>query len=70
MVNNLEGLEQMEVAELVDHVDFIRFCDCGLMAVAFRKVFISFGGLLLYLDGPFKKLTGLRVDYVYLLVKK
>lgn len=35
-----------------------------------RKVFVSFGGLLLYLDGPFKKLTGLRVDYVYLLIKK
>ena len=34
------------------------------------RVFISFGGLLLYLDGPYKKLTGLRIDYVYLLMKK
>lgn len=35
-----------------------------------RKVYISFGGLLMFLDGPFKKLTGLRIDYVYLCVKK
>ncbi|CAF9917180.1 MAG: DNA-directed RNA polymerases I, II, and III subunit RPABC3 [Heterodermia speciosa] len=34
------------------------------------KVFISFGGLLLYMQGPYKKLTPLRIDYVYLLVKK
>ena len=34
------------------------------------KVFISFGGLLLYMQGPFKKLTPLRIDYVYLLMKK
>ncbi|KAI9842117.1 MAG: DNA-directed RNA polymerases I, II, and III subunit RPABC3 [Sclerophora amabilis] len=34
------------------------------------KVYISFGGLLLYLVGPYKKLTPLRIDYVYLLMKK
>ncbi|KAF2473843.1 RNA polymerase [Lindgomyces ingoldianus] len=34
------------------------------------KVYTSFGGLLLYLEGPFKKLTSLRIDYVYLLAKK
>lgn len=34
------------------------------------KVYVSFGGLLLFIEGPFKKLTGLRVDYVYLLIKK
>ncbi|MCJ1415994.1 DNA-directed RNA polymerases I, II, and III subunit RPABC3 [Xylographa parallela] len=34
------------------------------------KVFISFGGLLLYLEGPYKRLTPLRIDYVYLLLKK
>ncbi|KAI9045289.1 DNA-directed RNA polymerases I, II, and III subunit RPABC3 [Aspergillus melleus] len=33
-------------------------------------VFISFGGLLLYLEGPYKKLAPLRIDYVYLLMKK
>lgn len=36
----------------------------------YRKVFASFGGLLLYIEGPYKKLTPLRVDYIYLLVKK
>ena len=35
-----------------------------------RKVFISFGGLLLYMEGPYKKLTPLRIDHVYLLLKK
>ncbi|EFX03820.1 DNA-directed RNA polymerases and 3 polypeptide [Grosmannia clavigera kw1407] len=34
------------------------------------KAYISFGGLLMSLAGPFKKLTPLRVDYTYLLVKK
>ncbi|KKA28318.1 hypothetical protein TD95_003025 [Thielaviopsis punctulata] len=34
------------------------------------KVYASFGGLLLSLDGPYKKLTSLRVDYIYFLLKK
>ncbi|CAL3962630.1 hypothetical protein PZA11_000265 [Diplocarpon coronariae] len=34
------------------------------------KAYISFGGLLMALEGPYKKLTPLRVDYVYLLAKK
>lgn len=35
-----------------------------------RAVFVSFGGLLLYLEGPYKKLAPLRIDYIYLLLKK
>ncbi|KAI9789842.1 MAG: DNA-directed RNA polymerases I, II, and III subunit RPABC3 [Peltula sp. TS41687] len=34
------------------------------------RVYISFGGLLLYMNGPYKKLTTLRMDYVYLLLKR
>ncbi|KAI1382361.1 DNA-directed RNA polymerases I [Hypoxylon crocopeplum] len=34
------------------------------------RAYISFGGLLMMLEGPYKKLTPLRVDYTYLLVKK
>ena len=34
------------------------------------KVFVSFGGLLLYMIGPYKKLTSLRHDHVYMLIKK
>ncbi|CAM1511084.1 Fc.00g085970.m01.CDS01 [Cosmosporella sp. VM-42] len=34
------------------------------------NAYISFGGLLMSLQGPVKKLTPLRVDNVYLLVKK
>ena len=41
-----------------------------LTVVGSRKAYISFGGLLMSLVGPYKKLTPLRVDYTYLLVKK
>lgn len=41
--------------------ELIKFC---------RAVFVSFGGLLLYLEGPYKKLAPLRIDHVYLLLKK
>lgn len=34
------------------------------------RAFISFGGLLMMLEGPYAKLTPLRVDNTYLLVKK
>lgn len=34
------------------------------------KAYISCGGLLMSLEGPYKKLTPLRVEYTYLLVKK
>ncbi|RGP60506.1 DNA-directed rna polymerase i, ii, and iii subunit rpabc3 [Fusarium sporotrichioides] len=34
------------------------------------NAYVSFGGLLMSLQGPIKKLTPLRVDNVYLLVKK
>ncbi|KAM0797094.1 DNA-directed RNA polymerase II subunit H, partial [Usnea florida] len=34
------------------------------------KVYVSFGGLLLFLEGPYKNLTPLRIDYVYLCMKK
>ncbi|KAJ5159908.1 RNA polymerase Rpb8 [Penicillium canariense] len=33
-------------------------------------VLASFGGLLLYLVGPYKKTAPLRIDHVYLLLKK
>lgn len=35
-----------------------------------RNAYVSFGGLLMSLQGPVKKLTPLRVDNVYLLVKR
>lgn len=34
------------------------------------RVYCSFGGLLLFIDGPYAKLNALRVDYIYLLMKK
>lgn len=33
-------------------------------------MYASFGGLLLFIEGPYKKLTSLRVDDVYLLLRK
>jgi DNA-directed RNA polymerase I, II, and III subunit RPABC3 len=34
-----------------------------------RKYFASFGGLLLYMEGPHRKLNGLKIDDIYMLVK-
>jgi len=34
------------------------------------KAFISFGGLLLAITGPYKRLTPLNVDNLYMLIKK
>ena len=34
------------------------------------RAYVSFGGLLMMLEGPYKKLTPLRVENTYLLVKK
>jgi hypothetical protein len=43
---------------------------CRSVLTRTSKAYVSFGGLLMALEGPYKKLTPLRVDYVYLLVKK
>lgn len=45
-------------------------CIWLMISLPYRAVFVSFGGLLLYLDGPYKKLSPLKIDYVYLLIKK
>lgn len=42
----------------------------GIVLMRDSKAYISFGGLLMAIEGPYKKLTPLRVDYVYLLCKK
>lgn len=34
------------------------------------RAFVSFGGLLLYIEGPYAKLNPLRIDHVYLLMKR
>ncbi|KAI1107919.1 DNA-directed RNA polymerases I [Jackrogersella minutella] len=34
------------------------------------RAYVSFGGLLMQLEGPYKKLTPLRVENTYLLIKK
>ncbi|KAK4494901.1 hypothetical protein PRZ48_014257 [Zasmidium cellare] len=34
------------------------------------KVYVSFGGLLAMLEGPYKKLSPLKIEYVYMLLKK
>ena len=33
------------------------------------KYFASFGGLLLYMEGPHRKLSGLKIDDIYMLIK-
>lgn len=42
----------------------------GIANMIYRAVFVSFGGLLLYLEGAYKKLAPLKIDHVYLLLKK
>lgn len=42
--------------------------DTGL--TSYRKAYASFGGLLLYLEGPYKRLRNLKIDNVYMLIKK
>ncbi|KAF1993370.1 UDP-glucose 4-epimerase Gal10 [Amniculicola lignicola CBS 123094] len=34
------------------------------------KMYASFGGLLLYMEAPYKKVTSCRVEYLYMLCKK
>ncbi|RMZ72551.1 hypothetical protein GMOD_00007550 [Pyrenophora seminiperda CCB06] len=33
------------------------------------KYYASFGGLLLYMEGPHRKLSGLKIDDIYMLIK-
>ena len=57
-----------------------RLCECFLTLcmengiqktnMCYSKMYASFGGLLMFLEGPYRKLTALRVDDVYLLIKK
>ncbi|KAK6524488.1 DNA-directed RNA polymerases I, II, and III subunit RPABC3 [Arthrobotrys megalospora] len=62
-----------EMPTLADGYEYVcygkiyRFEEAGVDSL---KAYISFGGLLLYLEGSAKKLTTLKHEYVYLLVKK
>jgi len=48
----------------------IRCTTADILTLWYSKVYVSFGGLLLCLDGPYKKLSPLRIDNVYMLLKK
>lgn len=41
-----------------------------VLTIWHSKCYVSFGGLLMCLDGPHKKLSPLRIDHVYMLLKK
>ncbi|KAI1113377.1 DNA-directed RNA polymerases and 3 polypeptide [Nemania sp. NC0429] len=59
------------LADMYDYVCYgkiYRFED-GVEGQTLRA-YVSFGGLLMMLEGPYAKLTPLRVDNTYLLVKK
>jgi DNA-directed RNA polymerase I, II, and III subunit RPABC3 len=53
--------ENLYVPHSSPHLSILTFCS---------KVFVSFGGLLLAITGSYKKLSALRVDDLYLLIKK
>ncbi|KAI1272930.1 DNA-directed RNA polymerases and 3 polypeptide [Xylaria sp. FL0933] len=57
-----------DMYDYVCHGKIYRFED-GVEGQTLRA-YISFGGLLMMLEGPYTKLTPLRVDNTYLLVKK
>ncbi|KOS20690.1 DNA-directed RNA polymerases I [Escovopsis weberi] len=61
-------------ATLADLYDYVCYGKVYKFAETFDgntiDVYVSFGGLLMSLQGPVKKLTPLRVDHVYLMVKK
>lgn len=42
----------------------------GANGAGHRKVYASFGGLLLFIEGPHKKLSSFKHEYIYLLMKK
>jgi len=44
--------------------------DRSMLNLHYSRVFVSFGGLLLYIEGPYAKLNPLRIDYIYLLMKR
>ncbi|RYP51868.1 hypothetical protein DL768_002836 [Monosporascus sp. mg162] len=65
------GGEESTLADMYDYVchgKIYKFED-GSDGQTIRA-YISFGGLLMMLEGPYKKLTPLRVENTYLLVKK
>ncbi|EON60985.1 DNA-directed RNA polymerase II subunit H [Coniosporium apollinis CBS 100218] len=65
-----KGTNQQDLSDMYDYVCYgkvYRFEEGDGENI---KVYVSFGGLLLYLEGPYKRLTPLRIDYVYLLMKK
>lgn len=35
-----------------------------------RKVYVSFGGLILFMEGAIRKFYNIKIDYLYLLIKK
>ena len=52
--------------------EFNRRRGCALlrhMLTGDSKYFASFGGLLLYMEGPHRKLSGLKIDDIYMLIK-
>ncbi|KAI1822241.1 DNA-directed RNA polymerases and 3 polypeptide [Xylaria intraflava] len=57
-----------DMYDYVCHGKIYKFED-GVQGQTLRA-YISFGGLLMMLEGPYAKLTPLRVDNTYLLVKK
>lgn len=73
--DQLDGRDEMTLADGFDYVCFgkvYRFeegkdKETGKDQI---QVYASFGGLLLWIKGPHKRLSNLRIDDIYLLLKK
>ncbi|ODA81545.1 hypothetical protein RJ55_00045 [Drechmeria coniospora] len=62
------GKEGAMSSTIADNYDYV--CHGKIYKFEETNAYVSFGGLLMSLQGPVKKLTPLRVDNVYLLVKR
>ncbi|GAM90123.1 hypothetical protein ANO11243_081630 [Dothideomycetidae sp. 11243] len=67
---SLDGSQDVTLADMWDYVCYGKVYRFEEGKGDDIKVYISFGGLLMFIEGPYRKLTGLRVDWVYLLLKR
>jgi len=63
-------LDYMIVHRCCNNFVTVNSYDANLYTQNSRKVYASFGGLLLFIEGSAKKLTTLKHEYIYLLMKK
>ncbi|KAF1964153.1 DNA-directed RNA polymeras-like proteines i [Bimuria novae-zelandiae CBS 107.79] len=68
---NVQKGSENTLADMFDYVCYGKvYRVTGEESSGNSKVYLSFGGLLLVLSGPYRKLTGLKIEHLYMLVKR